>query len=329
MLVAGRATVCVSTQIGCAVGCAFCASGRLGLRRDLTAEEIVDQVLHFARLLRDDGGRRVTNVVFMGMGEPFHTYDETLRACRLLNDPDGFGLAARHISVSTVGVVPGIDRFAAEPLQLNLAVSLHAATDDLRDRLVPLNRTYPLDEVFAACARYVEATRRKLLFEYVVLRGVNDTPAQVTRAGAAPAPPALPPQSDRLQRDRRRVLAAGGRRDRGDARPPGADRRERHGAPFSRRGHRGRLRPARAAPPERLTSPRRNGTRPGRRRDRRRFRPAAGPPGTPPPRPPAPWSRARCRCRARTRRGSPCAGRAPGASGTSRAARPAPCAARS
>ena len=180
MLVAGRATVCVSTQIGCAVGCAFCASGRLGLRRDLTAEEIVDQVLHFARLLRDDGGRRVTNVVFMGMGEPFHTYDETLRACRLLNDPVGFGLAARHISVSTVGVVPGIDRFAAEPLQFNLAVSLHAATDDLRDRLVPLNRTYPLDEVFAACARYVEATRRKLLFEYVVLRGVNDTPAQAT-----------------------------------------------------------------------------------------------------------------------------------------------------
>ena len=179
MLVSGRATVCVSTQIGCAVGCAFCASGRLGLRRDLTAEEIVDQVLHFARLLRDDGGRQVTNVVFMGMGEPFHTYDETLRACRLLNDPDGFGLAARHISVSTVGVVPGIDRFAAEPLQLNLAVSLHAATDDLRDRLVPLNRTYPLDEVFAACDRYVKATRRKLLFEYVVLRGVNDTPAQI------------------------------------------------------------------------------------------------------------------------------------------------------
>jgi 23S rRNA (adenine2503-C2)-methyltransferase len=183
MLVSGRATVCVSTQIGCAVGCAFCASGRLGLRRDLTAEEIVDQVLHFARLLRDDGGRKVTNVVFMGMGEPFHTYDETLRACRLLNDPDGFGLAARHISVSTVGVVPGIDRFAAEPLQLNLAVSLHAATDDLRDRLVPLNRTYPLDQVFAACDRYVKATRRKLLFEYVVLRGVNDTPAQIGALG--------------------------------------------------------------------------------------------------------------------------------------------------
>ena len=103
---------------------------------------------------------------------------QTLRACRLLNDPAGFGLAARHISVSTVGVVPGIDRFAGEPLQLNLAVSLHAATDELRDRLVPLNRTYPLDAVFAACERYVAATRRKLFFEYVVLRGVNDTPAQ-------------------------------------------------------------------------------------------------------------------------------------------------------
>jgi 23S rRNA (adenine2503-C2)-methyltransferase len=114
----------------------------------------------------------------MGMGEPFHNYDETLRACRLLNDPKGFGLAARGISVSTVGVVPGMDRFAAEPSQFNLAVSLHAATDELRDRLVPLNRQYPLDAVFAACERYVKATRRKLMFEYVVLRGVNDTPAQ-------------------------------------------------------------------------------------------------------------------------------------------------------
>jgi 23S rRNA (adenine2503-C2)-methyltransferase len=182
MLVAGRATVCVSTQVGCAVGCAFCASGRLGLRRDLSAEEIVDQVLHFARVLRDDG-RRVTNVVFMGMGEPFHSYEQTLRACRLLNDPEGFGLAARGISVSTAGVVPGIDRFAAEPLQLNLAVSLHAGTDDLRDRLVPLNRTYPLDALFAACGRYVQATRRKLLFEYVLLRGVNDTAAQAQALG--------------------------------------------------------------------------------------------------------------------------------------------------
>jgi 23S rRNA (adenine2503-C2)-methyltransferase len=185
-----RATVCVSTQVGCAVACAFCASGRLGLRRGLTAEEMVDQVLHYARLLRErERGRGVTNVVFMGMGEPFHNYDETLRACRLLNDPAGFDLGARSIAVSTVGVVPGIDRFAREPLQLHLAVSLHAGTDALRDRLVPLNRTHPLDAVMAACARYVRRTRRKVLFEYVVLAGVNDTEEQATALAARLARP--------------------------------------------------------------------------------------------------------------------------------------------
>jgi 23S rRNA (adenine2503-C2)-methyltransferase len=173
MMYPRRATVCISSQVGCAVGCPFCASGRLGLRRDLTAEEMVDQVLAAQRVLRADG-RHVTNVVFMGMGEPFHNYDETLRACRLLNDPQGFGLAARAISVSTAGVVPGIERFAGEQLQLNLAVSLHAATDALRDSLVPLNCRYPLDVLFAACEKYVARTRRKLLFEYVVLAGVND-----------------------------------------------------------------------------------------------------------------------------------------------------------
>jgi 23S rRNA (adenine2503-C2)-methyltransferase len=172
-----RATVCVSTQVGCAVGCSFCASGRLGLRRSLSAAEMADQVFHFARELRA-ADRRVTNVVFMGMGEPFHNYDATLRACRLLNDADGFGLAARSISVSTVGVVPGIDRFAAEPPQFNLAVSLHAATDELRDRLVPLNQTYPLDELLAATRRFVVRTGRKLMFEYVVLAGVNDNAEQ-------------------------------------------------------------------------------------------------------------------------------------------------------
>lgn len=177
MLYPDRATVCVSTQVGCAVGCAFCASGRLGLRRNLSAEEMVDQVLHFARVLREEG-RQVTNVVFMGMGEPFHNYEETLRACHLLNDPAGFRLGARSISVSTSGVVPGIDRFAEEPLQLNLAVSLHAATDELRSRLVPLNRHYPLAELLAACARYVARTHRKVMFEYVVLADVNDTGEQ-------------------------------------------------------------------------------------------------------------------------------------------------------
>ena len=170
-----RASVCVSTQIGCAVRCAFCASGRLGLKRNLTAEEMLDQVLHFARHLRTVE-RHVTNVVFMGMGEPFYNYDEVLRACRLLNDGAGFALAARGISVSTAGVVPGIARFTAEPLQLNLAISLHAATDELRDRLVPLNRTYPLAAIMSAGAAYVRHTR---LFEYVVLPGINDTSEQL------------------------------------------------------------------------------------------------------------------------------------------------------
>ena len=170
LLSASRATACVSTQVGCAVRCAFCASGADGLRRDLTAEEIVEQVLHFARELREQE-KRVTNVVFMGMGEPFFNYDETLRACRMLNDPAGFGLAARGISVSTAGVVPAITRFTGEPMQLNLAVSLHAATDELREQLVPLNRRYPLDTLFAACKDYVTATRRKLFFEWVLLSG--------------------------------------------------------------------------------------------------------------------------------------------------------------
>jgi 23S rRNA (adenine2503-C2)-methyltransferase len=183
-----RVTVCVSTQVGCAVGCAFCASGRLGLRRDLRAGEIADQVLHFERLLRADD-RRVTNVVLMGMGEPFHNYDESLGACRLLNHADGFGLAARSISISTAGVVPGIRHFAEEPEQFNLAVSLHSGTDDVRDRLVPLNRRYPLRELFAACAAYVRRRRRKLFFEYVLLPGVNDGPEQVAALGRRLARP--------------------------------------------------------------------------------------------------------------------------------------------
>jgi 23S rRNA (adenine2503-C2)-methyltransferase len=174
----GRATVCVSSQVGCAVRCAFCASGRLGFRRDLSAEEIADQVLHFARMLRERR-ERVTNVVVMGMGEPFLNYEETLRGCRLLTDPDGFGLSARGISVSTAGVAPRIRQFAADGGQMNLAVSLHAATDEVRDRLVPLNRRYPVAELFRACEEYTLASRRKLFLEYVLLPGVNDGDEQV------------------------------------------------------------------------------------------------------------------------------------------------------
>ena len=178
-----RATVCVSSQVGCAVGCPFCSSGRLGFARQLAAEEMMDQVLHCARLLRPER-RRVTNVVFMGMGEPLLNADETLRACRLLNDPDGFALGARALSVSTAGVVPGIERLTREAPQVNLAVSLHAGTDALRDRLVPLNRRFDLGAVFAACRRHVAATRRKLFFEWIVLPGVNDGDEQVAAAAS-------------------------------------------------------------------------------------------------------------------------------------------------
>ena len=242
-----RATVCVSSQVGCSVGCAFCASGAHGLVRGLSAEEMVDQVLHFARELRDVG-RKVTNVVFMGMGEPFLNYDETMRACRLLNDPEGFGLGARGVSISTAGVVPALRRFTAEESQINLAVSLHAATDALRDRLVPLNRRYPLDMLLSACADYVARRRRKLFFEYVVLAGVNDGDDQVRALAERLAAAALPPEPDRLQRDRRRVRAPRGARARRPPRPADGRRRGVHGEALAGGRDRSRLRAARRRP---------------------------------------------------------------------------------
>lgn len=171
---AGRNTVCVSSQAGCPMGCAFCATGAGGFRRNLTADEIVEQVVAFARLLKPEGCR-VTNVVFMGMGEPFGNYDNVLRAIRMLNDPDGFNLGARHMTVSTCGLVPGIERFADEDLQANLAISLHAADDATRDRIMPVNRAYPLAQLMAAVEAYAARTNRKVLFEYLLLDGVNDS----------------------------------------------------------------------------------------------------------------------------------------------------------
>jgi 23S rRNA (adenine2503-C2)-methyltransferase len=170
---ANRRTVCVSSQSGCPLQCTFCATGAMGLGRNLTAGEIVEQVLVLARALRDEG-ERVSNVVMMGMGEPFLNYDAVLAACRTLNDHDGFGLGARQIAISTAGWVPGIDRLAQEPLQVRLALSLHAPTDALRSELMPVTRRFPLARLMAACRGYRRATGRRIFVEYLLLDGVND-----------------------------------------------------------------------------------------------------------------------------------------------------------
>ncbi len=170
-----RASVCISSQVGCAVGCPFCATGQAGFVRNLSSGEIVAQVLYAARDVRSIA-RPLSNVVFMGMGEPFANPDAVFQAIRTLNDPRGFGLGARSFTISTAGVVPGIDRLAADPLQVNLAVSLHAADDALRNVLVPLNRKYPLDILMAACRRYAARTHRRITFEIALVAGVNDRP---------------------------------------------------------------------------------------------------------------------------------------------------------
>ncbi|HEY7124396.1 MAG TPA: 23S rRNA (adenine(2503)-C(2))-methyltransferase RlmN [Ktedonobacterales bacterium] len=187
-----RATACISTQVGCALGCTFCATGQMGFERHLTAGEIVEQVLYIARELRErpwatpDGQvvDRLTNLVLMGMGEPLHNYDATLRALRILNSPEGFGLGARHMTVSTVGLVPGILRLSEEPLQINLAISLHAPNDALRGRTMPVTRKYGMQELLEACRTYVQRTNRQVTFEYVLLAGVNDAPEHARELGA-------------------------------------------------------------------------------------------------------------------------------------------------
>jgi 23S rRNA (adenine2503-C2)-methyltransferase len=172
-----RRTLCISTQAGCAMGCVFCATGQMGFKRHLTSGEIVEQVIYYARQLRELD-ERVTNVVIMGMGEPFHNYDATMAAIDLLNHPQGFNFGERRFTVSTVGLIPAIRRFTAEKRQVNLAVSLHAADDELRASMLPIDRRYPLDELFEACRDYVNTTRRRLTFEWALIEGVNDTPQQ-------------------------------------------------------------------------------------------------------------------------------------------------------
>ena len=165
----GRFTQCISTQVGCGMGCAFCASGARGVVRSLAADEIVAEYMA-GRALGE-----ITNIVVMGMGEPFANYDETMRALKLINAGRGPNLGARHITLSTCGVVPGFAKLAAEGIQFELSVSLHAPNDALRDELMPVNRKWPIDELLAACAAYTKATKRIITFEYTVIKGVNDS----------------------------------------------------------------------------------------------------------------------------------------------------------
>ncbi len=193
-----RHTACISTQVGCGMGCTFCATGQGGLARNLTAGEIVAQVIHFARETRqvwveqagepvatvDAHSHPVTNVVFMGMGEPLANYAATWQAIETMTDARGYNLGARRLTVSTVGLVPGIQRLAEEELPVNLAVSLHAADDGLRNQLVPVNQRYPLADLMAAVRKYVQGTGRRVTFEYALIAGVNDSIQQARSLAA-------------------------------------------------------------------------------------------------------------------------------------------------
>jgi len=165
-----RQTICLSSQVGCAYGCKFCASGLMGFKRDLRCGEILEQAIG---ILRDMKGRRVTNVVMMGTGEPLANYDNVMKAVSIMNSPYGFGIGARKITVSTAGYIPGIKRFMEEKAQIELSVSLHAATDEARSLLMPIDKKYPLSELMKACREYVSEKDRIITFEYVLIKGVN------------------------------------------------------------------------------------------------------------------------------------------------------------
>ncbi len=175
----GRVTACISSQAGCAMGCVFCATGQMGFQRNLTAGEIVAQAVHINRILRDESPsaayHRLRNVVLMGMGEPLHNYDAVVRAAEILRDPSGFSLSPDRITLSTVGVVPGIRRLAAERQPIHLAVSLHAATQEERAALVPVAKKWPLDDLIAACRYYSARTGRRIFYEWALIAGKNDS----------------------------------------------------------------------------------------------------------------------------------------------------------
>ena len=175
-----RRTLCISSQAGCALGCVFCATGQMGLKRNLSSGEIVGQVLHFERLLRGQS-QGLTNVVVMGMGEPLHNYDQVMAAIDRLNHAQGLNFGARRFTISTVGLIPQMMRFAREKRQVNLAVSLHAAEDLLRSSILPINKKYPLAELINACREYVSLTRRRITFECALISGVNDSIQQAAQ----------------------------------------------------------------------------------------------------------------------------------------------------
>lgn len=164
-----RTTVCVSTQVGCPLGCLFCATGEMGLTRNLNYYEICEQVLLFKRM------RNITNIVFMGMGEPFLNYDNTIKAIRIINDANGFNIGSRKISVSTSGIIPGIEKFIEEDLQINLSISFHAPNSELRSKIMPINDKYPLDKLIKKIDEYIIKTNRKVMLEYLMIKGINDS----------------------------------------------------------------------------------------------------------------------------------------------------------
>lgn len=169
-----RHTLCISSQVGCAMNCSFCATGQMGFTRNLTPGEIVEQVHFFARILRERD-QNVTNIVYMGMGEPFHNYDAVIKSFRIMNDKDGFNMGARRFTLSTVGIIPGIDKFTQENTQINLAISLHSTDENRRSAIMPVNRKYPIKDLIAACHRYFDVTGRRITFEWALIEGVNDS----------------------------------------------------------------------------------------------------------------------------------------------------------
>lgn len=171
----GRNSVCVSSQVGCPLGCIFCATGALGFIRNLTSDEIIEQVILWARLLKKEK-QKVTNIVYMGMGEPLLNYDNVLKSIDILNDQEGLRLGARRFSISTSGIVEGILKLAKQPLEINLALSLHSPTDELRSKLMPINKRYSLKELIPAIRQYIQMTKRRVMIEYILIKDINDSP---------------------------------------------------------------------------------------------------------------------------------------------------------